>query len=115
MINVASTSATEMVNRRRELSMLRACGMSMRQIFKTLQIEVLFYSAVSAGISTVLGTGIASVIFLLIDENAKMASLPFTAVIAVFLLMTAVMMCAYLLPLRNMSRSQIAQDIRMKE
>ena len=115
MINVASTSATEMVNRRRELSMLRACGMSMRQIFKTLQIEVLFYSAVSAGISAVLGTGIASVIFLLIDENAKMASLPFTAVIAVFLLMTAVMMCAYLLPLRNMSRSQIAQDIRMKE
>lgn len=115
MINIASTSATEMVNRRRELSMLRACGMSMRQIFKTLRIEVLFYSAVSAGISAVLGTGIASVIYRLIDEEAKMATLPFTAVIAVFLLMTAVMMCAYLLPLHNMSRSQIAQDIRMKE
>ncbi len=115
MINVASTMATEMVNRRRELSMLRACGMSLRQVFKSLRIEVLFYSAVSTAISAVLGTGIASVIFLLIDEKAKMASLPFTAVIAVFLLMTAVMMCAYLLPLHNMSHSQIAQDIRMKE
>lgn len=115
MINVASTSATEMVNRRRELSMLRACGMSMRQIFKTLRIEVLFYSAVSSAISSVLGTAIASVIFLLIDEKAKMASLPFAAVTAVFLLLTAVIMCAYLLPMKSFSRSQIAQDIRMKE
>lgn len=115
MINVASTSATEMVNRRRELSMLRACGMSLRQVFKTLRIEVLFYSCVSTAISTLIGTAAASVIFKLIDENAKPAGLPFTAVIAVFGLMAAVMMCAYLLPLRNMSHSQIAQDIRMKE
>lgn len=115
MINIASTSATEMVNRRRELSMLRACGMSLRQVFKTLRIEVLFYSCVSTAISTLIGTAAASVIFKLIDENAKPAGLPFTAVIAVFGLMAAVMMCAYLLPLRNMSHSQIAQDIRMKE
>ena len=115
MMNIASTCAAEMVNRRRELSMLRACGMSLRQVFKTLRIEVLFYSCVSTAISTLIGTAAASVIFKLIDENAKPAGLPFTAVIAVFGLMAAVMMCAYLLPLRNMSHSQIAQDIRMKE
>lgn len=115
MINVASTSAAEMVNRRRELSMLRACGMSLRQIFTTLRTEVLFYSAVSAGISSVLGTAIAAAVYKLIDERAEMAPLPFSAVIAVFLLMTVIMLCSYLLPLRNMSRSQIAQDIRMKE
>lgn len=115
MMNIASTCAAEMVNRRRELSMLRAGGMSLRQIFKTVRIEVLLCSGVSTAISSLLGTLAASVIFKLIDENAKPAALPFSAMAAVFVLMYAVMLCAYLLPLKNMSRTSIAQDIRMKE
>lgn len=115
MMNIASTCAAEMVNRRRELSMLRAGGMSLRQIFKTVRIEVLLCSGVSTAISSLLGTLAASVIFKLIDEDAKPAALPFSAMAAVFVLMYAVMLCAYLLPLKNMSRTPIAQDIRMKE
>ena len=115
MMNIASTCAAEMVNRRRELSMLRAGGMSLRQIFKTVRIEVLLCSGVSTAISSLFGTLAASVIFKLIDENAKPAALPFSAMAAVFVLMYAVMLCAYLLPLKNMSRTSIAQDIRMKE
>jgi putative ABC transport system permease protein len=115
MMNIASTCAAEMVNRRRELSMLRAGGMSLRQIFKTVRIEVLLCSGVSTAISSLLGTLAASVIFKLIDEDAKPAALPFSAMAAVFVLMYAVMLCAYLLPLKNMSRTSIAQDIRMKE
>ncbi|MBQ9870042.1 MAG: ABC transporter permease [Ruminococcus sp.] len=115
MMNIASTCAAEMVNRRRELSMLRAGGMSLRQIFKTVRIEVLLCSGVSTAISSLFGTLAASVIFKLIDEDAKPAALPFSAMAAVFVLMYAVMLCAYLLPLKNMSRTSIAQDIRMKE
>ena len=115
MMNIASTCAAEMVNRRRELSMLRAGGMSLQQIFKTVRIEVLLCSGVSTAISSLFGTLAASVIFKLIDEDAKPAALPFSAMAAVFVLMYAVMLCAYLLPLKNMSRTSIAQDIRMKE
>ena len=99
----------------RSAKALRIAGMSLRQIFKTVRIEVLLCSGVSTAISSLFGTLAASVIFKLIDEDAKPAALPFSAMAAVFVLMYAVMLCTYLLPLKNMSRTSIAQDIRMKE
>lgn len=119
LINIISTCAAEMVNRRRELSMLRACGMSLRQIFKTLRLEVLFFWGVSTVTSAVLGTMIASLIFRFLSDGTndpgKMASLPFAVMIAVFATLLVLLMGAYLLPIRSMAKTPIAQDVRMKE
>lgn len=119
LINIVSTSAAEIVNRRRELSMLRACGMSLRQIFKMLRLEVLFFSGVSTALSAVLGKLFASFIFEFIsnslDMNRTKAIIPFVATLSVFVITLVLMMVIYLLPLRNMSKTPVAQDIRIKE
>jgi predicted lysophospholipase L1 biosynthesis ABC-type transport system permease subunit len=93
--------------------------MSLRQIFKTLRLEVLFFWGVSAVTSAALGTMIASLIFRFLSDGTndpgKMASLPFAVMIAVFATLLVLLMGAYLLPIRSMAKTPIAQDVRMKE
>ncbi|SDB05838.1 FtsX-like permease family protein [Ruminococcaceae bacterium FB2012] len=114
LINILSTSAAKIVNRRRELSMLRSCGMSLRQISASLVIETGVYSILTAGLSAVLGRLIAGYLFKLIDPEL-MPALSWYSVAAIGGLVFVLMFAAYLPTLIRLRRSPIAEDIRNKE
>ena len=50
-----------------------------------------------------------------LDMNRTKAIIPFVATLSVFVITLVLMMVTYLLPLRNMSKTPVAQDIRIKE
>ena len=113
LINIVSTSAANIVNRRWELSMLRACGMSMKQIIASLTIETAVCAVITAAVSSVLGRFLAGVLFG--SENSNLVSLPWFAALLIGLLIFALMLGSYLLPLRTMAHSSIANEVRSKE
>ena len=114
LINILSTSGAKIVNRRRELSMLRTCGMSLRQVIASLVIEAAVCGVVTAGLSAVLGQLMGGFFFGLIDAEV-MPSLPWFSVLAVGGSVFLLMLAACLPTLMKLRRSAIAAEIRSKE
>ena len=115
MINIISTSATEIVNRRRELSMLRACGMTLKQVMKSLTIEAVVYALLATAASSALGIWMGHLVLAALDVDIYVSTMPSTAILGVFALIAGLMLASYMLPLRSMARTPVAQDIRSKE
>ena len=113
MINVVSTSAAGIVNRRRELSMLRACGMSMRQVTASLVIEAFSYAAVTAGISAAAGV-LLTKFFVngILPYEASFQPIP---VLIVFFTVFALMLLSYLPTLIGMYRSPVSSEMLRSE
>ena len=112
LINIVSSSAATILNRRRELSVLRSCGMPLRDVFKALTYEALFCALISAAFSSVAAYVLCS--FLTAGKNIVI-KYSFLSAIAVFLFILASILIPYLLPLRSMRDSAIAEEIRSKE
>ena len=112
LINLVSTSAAGIVNRRRELSMLRACGMSLRQILLSLVIESAAYAAVTSAVSSALGGLAAGSLLTLISRNLfDISSFSWQALLIVFGMTMLTMLASYLPTLFGMSRKPISQDM----
>lgn len=115
LLNIVSNSAANIVNRRRELSMLRACGMSLRQQLISLTAESVFCALMTAAASAVLGTLLARFLFMLIDIKTEMPTLPWETSIGIGVLVLMLILVTYLPTLWKMSKASIAEDIKSKE
>lgn len=115
LINIVSTSAESIVNRRRELSMLRACGMSLRQVTVSLAAESVFYSLITSLFSALLG-GFASkrLLWLLVPDDLELSGFSIVSLLIVFVLIFLLMFASYLPTLTGMSRKPISQDMIVK-
>ena len=114
LVNLVSTTAANAVNRRKELSMLRACGMSLRQIAVSLLFECVLFAAVTAAVSSLLGRKLADFLFMLISDTL-IPALPWYAPALIGGAVLVLMLGSYLLPLRFAARQPISQEIRAKE
>ncbi len=115
LINIVSTSAASIVNRRRELSMLRACGMSLRQVTVSLAAESLFYSLLTSIVSALLGRYASGRIFWLISPAGyELSSFSWLSLLIVFGLIFLLMFASYLPTLIGMSRKPISHDMVVK-
>ena len=119
LLNIFSTMSANMINRRRDLSMMRSCGMSMRQVSLSLVIESCIYSVITAVVSSVQGWLIAgSLILLFRGDDPTMVQMlrycpfPFVGAFLLFAVVMLVMAAAYLPALLMMNRSFIAEEIR---
>ena len=112
LINLVSTSAAGIVNRRRELSMLRACGMPLKQLLLSLVTESAFYSLLTSAVSAVLGGLAGSFLLTLINrELAGLSGFSWKALLTVFGLTMLLMLASYLPTLISMSRKPISHDM----
>ena len=114
LVNLVSTTAANAVNRRKELSMLRACGMSLRQIAVSLLFECVLFAAVTAAVSSLLGRKLADFLFMLLSDSL-IPALPWYAPALIGGAVLVLMLASYLLPLRLAVRQPISQEIRAKE
>lgn len=71
IFSMTNTVNTSVLNRQRELSMMRAVGMTKKQLYGTVILESILFSASACIIGTVLGTGVM-VVFL----KSLLAALP---------------------------------------
>ena len=121
LMNIFSTMSANMINRRRDLSMMRSCGMSMRQVLRSLIIESSFYAGITAAVSSVCGWLISGMIILMFvrsqpvhefSQLIKWSSFPWLGALALYAVIMTVMAAAYLPALLTMKQSTIADDIR---
>ena len=119
LLNIYSTISANMINRRRDLSMMRSCGMSMKQVSLSVIIESSFYAGITAVVSSVLGWLLSSGILIFIEESdidirlmIQRYPFPFIRALILFAVMMLVMAAAYVPTLISMNRSFIAEEIR---
>lgn len=121
LLNIFSTTSANMINRRRDFSMMRSCGMSLKQVRKSLFAEARIYAVITTIVSSILGWILAGFIynlffgkyefdFTIVVLNSK--HFPWLASILVFVVIMAVMASAILPALAMMKRQNIAEEIR---
>lgn len=68
-MNLINTMITSIITRKRELGMLQAIGLSNKQLVRMLQIEGLFYTAGTLGITLTLGNIVGYIAFLVFKNS----------------------------------------------
>lgn len=116
LINMLSTSAASIVNRSEEMTMLRACGMSLRQVMGSVAAEAVFSAVIPSLISAGLSVPLSNFLMAFLDTSAdERVHFSFIAAGLIFLLTLAATLLPSLLTLITLSRKPIAENIRKKE
>ena len=109
MINCVNTSV---LNRSRELMMLRSVGMTRKQLRKSVILETIMFSATAAVIGTLLGLGIFLIfVYLLIREPSMLHISKVAAVLIASLVLNIIISLLSAIPaIRNLGKVEaIAQ------
>lgn len=121
LLNIFSTTGANMINRRRDFSMMRSCGMSVKQVRRSLFFEARIYAVVTALIGSLIGWILAVFMYNLFfgkydfDPNLIVIYIryfPWQASIAVFAVIMLTMSSAILPSLASMKKQNIAEEIR---
>ena len=110
-LNIFSTMNSNMLNRRRDLSMMRSCGMSMKQVVLSLFYESLIYGLVSSLISMIAGTVITALMTDSITMGGRL-DIPVGKSVGILLVSVVIMALAAAPTLMLMNRNAISQEIR---
>lgn len=115
-LNIVNTISTNLILRTKELSMLKAVGMTKGGIEKLVTLEAIFYGAISAFYGGVIGTGITYVLFrYLVDVREFQWSMPWTQIFTAITGAVLVALVSGLIPLRKINKGNIIENIRMVE
>ena len=117
LLNIFSTMSANMINRRRDFSMMRSCGMSLKQVLQSLIIESMFYSVITVVVSSISGWIISemlsSIYIGIAPRLSDLKSFPWLAAVILFIVINAVMAAAYLPSVSAMKKQQIAEEIKL--
>jgi putative ABC transport system permease protein len=115
-LNIVNTISTNLILRTKELSMLKAVGMTKRSIEKLVALEAIFYGTIAAFYGGVIGTGITYVLFrFLIGIREFEWSMPWGQILTAITGAVIVALISGLIPLRKINKGNIIENIRMVE
>ena len=115
-VNVLNTISTNIQMRKRELAMLRAIGMSQRQLMRMLLVECLLYGLIGTFWGAIAGFGLGGLLFVAI-HNAFEANLmhPFLYVAVGMLGAIALSLLAGLGPIHRVVKASVVEEIRAQD
>jgi putative ABC transport system permease protein len=113
-VNIVNTITTNLILRTREFGMLRAVGITGRQLRRMTWLEGAFYGLLSAAWSIPLGLGLAYLLYLLLRREMTYLqwSAPWTAVLLAGLACVLIGVAATILPMRRLSRLEVVAALR---
>lgn len=112
LTGIANTVALSLVERRAELGLLRAVGMSRRQVRHMVRLEALTLSSVGAITGTAIGIGVAlAAIPMLPDSFVATTSLPAGSLVAYAIVGVAFGVAAAALPARRAARLDVLDAV----
>lgn len=117
IMNVINTMITSILSRRKEFGLLQAVGLTNKQLSKMLQIEGLYYAAISGILSILLGTSIGYLFFTKFKEEATYAIYKFPIVpilMVAFIFILLQMIITYLVK-NKLNKDSIVDRIRYNE
>lgn len=115
-LNIINTISTNLILRTRELSMLKAVGMSKGAVEKMICFEGIFYGLMAAIYGGIIGTGLSYVLFKFMFNISEFSFiLPIKHIITAVIGAIIVALISGIIPLRKISKGSIIDNIRMEE
>jgi putative ABC transport system permease protein len=112
VLGVINTLALSVLERTRELGLLRAIGLSRAQTMRMITVEAVVISAFGALLGLVVGTGLgAAVVRALKDDGITELALPWTQLVTYLVLAGLVGVVAAVLPAIRAARTNVLQAI----
>lgn len=115
-VNIVNTISTNIILRRRELSMLKAVGATQKGILKLVRLESLFHGMIAVIIGTVLGCLLSKVLYnTVIAVGEFQWSFPTLQVILAVLGTLLITILSGQIPLKRINETVIIEGIRGEE
>jgi putative ABC transport system permease protein len=111
LLGVVNTLALSVHERTRELGMLRAVGMSRRQVRRMIRGEAVITAGIGAVLGTVLGIVFAAIVSRPLAEQGFVFELPIIALIVVFILAAIAGVLAAIPPARRAARVDVLRAV----
>ena len=111
-MGIMNTLALSVIERTREVGLLRAIGLSRRQLRRMITLESVVIAVLGALLGVVLGTGFgAAMMYALRDEGLEVISVPFGQLTAFLVLAVIIGVVAAILPARRAGRLDVLNAI----
>jgi len=114
LFGIVNTLALSIYERQRELGMLRAIGMSRRQVRKLIRYEAVITAMIGAVLGTVLGIFFAVIISRPLADEGFILSFPIGTLIALLVLAALAGVVSAIGPARRASRLPVLESIHME-
>ncbi|MGE5408047.1 MAG: ABC transporter permease [Syntrophothermus sp.] len=112
LFGIANTLALSIHERRRELGMLRAIGMSRRQVRTLIRYEAVITALIGAILGMALGIVFATLIAQPLKDEGFTLSYPVGSLIAILILAALVGVLAAILPARRAARLDVLESLQ---
>ncbi len=112
VLGVMNTLALSIYERRRELGMLRAIGMSRRQVRTLIRYESVITALIGAILGMVLGIVFATLIAQPLSDEGFTLSYPIGSLVSILVLAAIVGVLAAILPARRASRLDVLESLQ---
>lgn len=111
-LGIMNTLALSVIERTREVGLLRAIGMSRRQLRRMITLESVVIAVLGAALGVLLGSAFGvAMMYALRDEGLEVISVPFTQLTAFLVLAVMIGLVAALLPARRAGRLDVLEAI----
>ncbi len=115
-LNIINTLSTNLILRKRELSMMRAVGMTKAAINKMVGLEGVLYGITASIYGTIIGTILSYVLSNIMRIAREYEwTIPWSHIVISIIGVLFVTIVSSLIPLRRISRQNIIENIRMEE
>ena len=112
MLGIVNTLALSIIERTREVGLLRAIGLSRRQLRRMITLESVVISVLGALLGVVLGIGFGvALMYALRDEGLEVISIPWGQLVVFLLLSLVIGVLAAVLPARRAARLDVLRAI----
>lgn len=115
-INIINTISTNIILRTKEISMIKAVGMTQSGIKRMVALESLFYGIYAAVIGGALGTGLAYTIFNLVIRLGDFEwTIPWNNIAIACIGATIVALLSGIIPLKRINEGIIVENMKVDE
>jgi putative ABC transport system permease protein len=112
MLGITNTLALSIIERTREIGLLRAVGMTRAQLRRTIRGEALLVAVLALVVGVLLGLGLAASAVSVLGRSAPVTfSVPLDRLVAVLLLALATGVLAGILPARRAARLPVLEAV----
>lgn len=116
-LNIINTISTNLILRTKELSMLKAVGMTQNGVKRMVSLEALFYGIIASIYGGIIGTGLSYLLYRFVTQGIQDFpwSIPWSSILVSTAGATFIALISGFLPLRRINNSNIVDNMRMEE
>jgi putative ABC transport system permease protein len=112
LFGIVNTLVLSVFERTRELGMMRAVGMSRRQVRRMIRHESVVTALIGATLGTVVGLALAGLTTVALSDNGLQYSVPFGTLIAIAVVAGVAGVMAAILPARRAAKLDVLQALQ---